>query len=217
VATVLLADRQPLFNQALARLLEEQDGYRITGPATSREGVLASVGEQRPDLVLLDAKLGLEGASSLLEQLLAQTPTLRVLVLAAEMDLSLFVSAMRQGALAVVLKTSRPETILRAVRATLEGGCLVPRAILPKVFRELVDTDRVAGESPLNRLSSREKEVLALLGRGWDNAAIGSALFISPHTVRTHIENILEKLEMHSKLQAATFAMQWAAELSELN
>jgi DNA-binding NarL/FixJ family response regulator len=84
----------------------------------------------------------------------------------------------------------------------------VPRAMLPQLFRRLLDLSERSSDSPLNRLSPREREVLALLGRGWNNARIGRELFISPHTVRTHVQNILQKLEMHSKLEAATFAMQ---------
>jgi DNA-binding NarL/FixJ family response regulator len=77
-----------------------------------------------------------------------------------------------------------------------------------------VELQKSAADSPLSRLSPRERQVLLLLRRGWDNAQIGHELFISPHTVRTHIQNILEKLDMHSKLEAATFAMQYVPELS---
>jgi RNA polymerase sigma factor (sigma-70 family) len=100
------------------------------------------------------------------------------------------------------------QTVLRAVQAVLDGEGVVPRAMLPQLFRRLLDMGDRATDAPLNRLSPREREVLALLGRGWSNAQIGRELYISPHTVRTHVQNILQKLEMHSKLEAATFAMQ---------
>jgi DNA-binding NarL/FixJ family response regulator len=80
--------------------------------------------------------------------------------------------------------------------------------MLPELFRRLIEVGDQTSHTPLSRLSSREREVLALLGRGWSNAHIGEELFISAHTVRTHVQNILQKLEMHSKLEAATFAMQ---------
>jgi DNA-binding NarL/FixJ family response regulator len=82
-----------------------------------------------------------------------------------------------------------------------------------EVTRRLVSTGQAAS-SPLNRLSPRERQVLGLLSRGWDNATIGRDLYISQHTVRTHIQNILEKLGMHSKLEAAAFAMQRSVELA---
>jgi DNA-binding NarL/FixJ family response regulator len=114
----------------------------------------------------------------------------------------------RSGAVGVVGKKSGTRTVLRAVQAALDGEGVVPRAMLPELFRRLLDLGERNADSPLNRLSPREREVLALLGRGWNNARIGRELFISPHTVRTHVQNILQKLEMHSKLEAATFAMQ---------
>jgi DNA-binding NarL/FixJ family response regulator len=82
-----------------------------------------------------------------------------------------------------------------------------------EVTRRLIAGERFSG-SPLARLSPRERQVLALLSRGWDNARIGGSLFISQHTVRTHIQNILEKLGLHSKLEAAAFAMRWSFELA---
>jgi RNA polymerase sigma factor (sigma-70 family) len=97
---------------------------------------------------------------------------------------------------------------VRARQAVRDGEGVVPRVMLPQLFRRLLDMGDRATDAPLNRLSPREREVLALLGRGWSNAQIGRELYISPHTVRTHVQNILQKLEMHSKLEAATFAMQ---------
>jgi DNA-binding NarL/FixJ family response regulator len=94
----------------------------------------------------------------------------------------------------------------------MEGEGAVPRGMLLELARRMVSRDRTP-DSPLSRLSPRERQVLALLSKGWDNARIGRDLFISQHTVRTHIQNILEKLGMHSKLEAATFAMQRSMEL----
>ncbi|HZD72822.1 MAG TPA: helix-turn-helix transcriptional regulator [Actinomycetota bacterium] len=97
-------------------------------------------------------------------------------------------------------------------RGVLDGEDAVPRDMVLEVTRRLVAGER-AGGSPLARLSPRERQVLVRLSRGWDNARIGGDLCISQHTVRTHIQNILEKLGMHSKLEAAAFAMRWSFEL----
>jgi DNA-binding NarL/FixJ family response regulator len=85
---------------------------------------------------------------------------------------------------------------------------IAPRAMLPKLLQQLLDMGDRASDAPLHRLSPREREVLVLLGHGWSNAQIGRKLFISPHTVRTHIQNILQKMQMHLQLESATFAMQ---------
>jgi RNA polymerase sigma factor (sigma-70 family) len=89
---------------------------------------------------------------------------------------------------------------VQAVLAVLDRGGAVPRAMLLRALQPLLDMGDRATDAPLNRLSPREREVLALLGRGWSNAQIGRELYISPHTVRTHVQNILQKLEMHSRI-----------------
>jgi DNA-binding NarL/FixJ family response regulator len=79
--------------------------------------------------------------------------------------------------------------------------------MLPQLFCRLLDMGDRSTDAPLNRLSPREKEVLALLGRGWSDAQMGREFYISPHTVRIHLQNILQKLKMHARLKTATFAM----------
>jgi len=160
MARVLLADSQPLFNEALEALFSRDDVHQVIGRCSSADDAFAHVSSLRPDLVLVDATLGLEGSPG----------------------------------------------------AGLAGEGAVPRGMLLELARRMVARDRTP-DSPLSRLSPRERQVLALLSKGWDNARIGRDLFISQHTVRTHIQNILEKLGMHSKLEAATFAMQRSMEL----
>ncbi len=208
MARVFLADCQPLFNEALEALIVRDGQNEVIGQASSATEVTDAVVHLKPDLVVLDADLALASRPSLIEAILAELPATRVILLAQDTDLELLLLAIRAGALGVVGKKSGTQTVLRAVQAVLDGEGVVPRAMLPSLFRRLLDLGDRAADTPLNRLSPREREVLALLGRGWSNAHIGDELFISPHTVRTHVQNILQKLEMHSKLEAATFAMQ---------
>jgi DNA-binding NarL/FixJ family response regulator len=160
----------------------------------------------------VDAALGLEGSPNLVTRMLEASPETRVIVLGDDHDADLLLAAIRAGAAGVVGKTYGASTVLRVAGAVMEGEGAVPRGMLLELARRMVSRDR-APDSPLSRLSPRERQVLALLSRGWDNARIGRDLFISQHTVRTHIQNILEKLGMHSKLEAATFAMQRSTEL----
>ena len=208
MARVFLADCQPLFNEALEALITRDGRNEVVGQASAATQVTESVVQLEPDLVVLDADLGLAGRPTLVETLLGELPDTRLILLAQETDIDLLLLAIRSGALGVVGKKSGTQTVLRAVQAVLDGEGVVPRAMLPELFRRLIDLGDRASDTPLNRLSPREREVLALLGRGWSNARIGEELYISPHTVRTHVQNILQKLEMHSKLEAATFAMQ---------
>jgi DNA-binding NarL/FixJ family response regulator len=212
MARVLLADSQPLFNEALEALFSRDEVNQVVGCCSSAEETFSAVGTLLPDLVLVDAALGLEGSPSLVARVTEAHPTVKVLVLGEERDASLLLAAIRAGAAGVVGKTHGASTVLRIAGAVLVGEAAIPRAMLLELARHVAAKNH-AGDSPLARLSPRERQVLALLSRGWDNARIGRDLFISQHTVRTHIQNILEKLGMHSKLEAATFAMQRSTEL----
>jgi two-component system, NarL family, nitrate/nitrite response regulator NarL len=207
VARIYLADCQPLFNEALQALIERDGRNDVVGSGSSAAEVMSAIARLEPDLVLVDAELALI-RPPLIDAILGRDPSARILVLAQEIDIDQLLGVIRSGAVGVVGKKSGTRTVLRAVQAALAGEGVVPRGMLPELFRRLLDLGERNADSPLNRLSPREREVLALLGRGWNNARIGRELFISPHTVRTHVQNILQKLEMHSKLEAATFAMQ---------
>jgi two-component system nitrate/nitrite response regulator NarL len=212
MARVLLADSQPLFNEALEALFSRGDGHQVIGRCSSADDTFTVVSRLHPDLVLVDAALGLEGSPNLVARMLDAHPGTKVVVLGDDHDADLMLAAIRAGAAGVVGKTHGASTVLRVAGAVLAGEGAIPRSMLLELARRMASKDRAA-DSPLSRLSPRERQVLALLSRGWDNARIGRDLFISQHTVRTHIQNILEKLGMHSKLEAATFAMQRSMEL----
>jgi DNA-binding NarL/FixJ family response regulator len=212
MARVLLADSQPLFNEALEALFSRDQTHVVVGRCASAEETSSAVDSLRPDLVLVDAALGLDGSPNLVARLLEAHPGTKVLVLGDDRDVDVMLAAIRAGAAGVVGKTHGASTVLRVAGAVLAGEAAIPRAMLLELARRMAAKDRAA-DSPLARLSPRERQVLALLSRGWDNARIGRDLFISQHTVRTHIQNILEKLGMHSKLEAATFAMQSSIDL----
>ncbi|HYY81386.1 MAG TPA: response regulator transcription factor [Actinomycetes bacterium] len=208
MARVFLADCQPLFNEALEALITRDGTNEVVGQASAVPQVVAAVGHLKPDLFVIDAGLALGTRPTVIETILSELPDTKVILLAQDTDLELLLQAIRAGAVGVVGKKSGTQTVLRAVQAVLDGEGVVPRLMLPALFRRLLDMSDRSSDAPLSRLSPREREVLALLGRGWSNAQIGRELYISPHTVRTHVQNILQKLEMHSKLEAATFAMQ---------
>jgi DNA-binding NarL/FixJ family response regulator len=213
VTRVLPADRQPLFNRALQALIGGDGRHEVLAGCTQPGQVVLAVRILAPDLVLLDSDIARSGSPAVIEQVLDEHPGLKVLILAQEIDLELVVDAMNAGALGVILKSSGETTIRDAVETALGAGGLEPKAALPGLFRQFLEAEHWVSESPVNRLSEREREVLALIGRGWSNESIGSVLYISPHTVRTHVQNILEKLELHSRLEAATLAMERASEL----
>ena len=203
MAIGLLADSQPLFNEALEALLSRGAGHQVIGRCSSAEDAFAYVSSLRPDLVLVDATLGLGGCANLVTRMLEVYPEARVIVLGDDHDADLLLATIRSGAAGVVGKTYGADTVLRVAGAVLEGEGAVPRGMLLELTRRTV--------SPLTgRLTHRWRACPArapgarLLSRGWDNGRIAQELFISQRTVPTHIQNILEKLEMHSRLEAAT-------------
>jgi RNA polymerase sigma factor (sigma-70 family) len=109
------------------------------------------------------------------------------------------------------------QPLLHALQAVVDRPNATPPAALPQLVRRLHDISSRTTDAPLNRLSPREREVLELLGRGWSNAQIGRELRLSPHTVRAQVENLLVKLEMHTRIEAATSAMghDWSPELED--
>lgn len=212
MARVLLVDSQPLFNEALEALFARDGTHRVIGRCSSRPEAFEMLQSLEPDLVLVDAAIGLGEQPSLVDRLLRERPDTKVVVLGDDHDPNLLIAAIRAGAAGVVGKTYGADIVLRVAAGVLQGEGAVPRTMVLEVTRRLLAGEAFSG-SPLARLSPRERQVLARLSRGWDNARIGGDLFISQHTVRTHIQNILEKLGMHSKLEAAAFAMRWSFEL----
>jgi RNA polymerase sigma factor (sigma-70 family) len=126
-------------------------------------------------------------------------------------------AAVAAGADELPGQQSDTRTAVRAIQLLLDREGVVARPMLPQLFRWLLAMGDRSSDPPL-RLSPREREVLALLGRGWSNAQIGHQLLISPFTVRTHIQNILQKLEMHARLEAAAFARRlgWPGSVEDL-
>lgn len=215
MARILLADSQPLFNEALEALLTRGAEHEVVGRSASAGEALALTHRCRPELVLVDAAIGVTGSPSLVTRILEVDPGIKVLVLGDDRDMELLLAAITAGAAGVVRKTYGAGIVLRVARAVLAGEGVVPRDTMLPLLRRLAAREDPR-QTPLARLSPRERQVLALLSRGWDNARIGRDLYISQHTVRTHIQNILEKLGMHSKLEAATFAMQHSLEPASL-
>jgi DNA-binding NarL/FixJ family response regulator len=209
MARVLLVDSQPLFNEALEALFARDGAHEVVGRSCSARDAFELVSSLRPDLVLVDAIVGLSESPSLVDRIMRARPSTKVIALGDDHEINLMMAALKAGAAGVVGKTYGADTVLRVARGVLNGEGAVPRGMILEVTRRLIAGERFSG-SPLGRLSPRERQVLSLLSRGWDNAKIGKDLYISQHTVRTHIQNILEKLGMHSKLEAAAFAMRFS-------
>lgn len=207
---IVLADEQSLFREAVRVVLQNEPDLEIVGEAHDGLRAVAEAERTRPDVVLLNADLpNCDGvrATKLIKEV---SPESRVLVLSSDQDLGVLAEALEAGANGYLTKTCPLSELIDATRAIHQGATLVPPQMLGPLLARLIHRRREQDEATkrLSRLTRREREVLGLLSEGMSNEGIAQALVISPETARTHIQNVLGKLGVHSRLEAAAFARQ---------
>jgi DNA-binding NarL/FixJ family response regulator len=205
---VLLVDDHDLFRTGLVNLLTEQ-GVHVVGEAANGEVALRLVRELVPDVVVMDLNMpGVSGVEATRE-ISAFAPRTRVIVLTISADNADVVDAVMAGACGYLLKDSTIQQLIAGIRAAADGESLISPQIAAKVLQLL--RAKNAGEGPKEAvstdLSDRELDVLKLIAIGKDNAQIADDLFISPKTVKNHISNILMKLQIENRIQAAVYAV----------
>ena len=204
VATILIVDDHPLTREALAALLE-QNGFEVAGQAADGETAVREAGELGPDLILLDLSMpGMNGLEAL-PQLRAAAPAAEVVVLTASGTEENLLGAIRGGAAGYLLKSEPPERIVEFLRGVARGEA----ALSGSVARRLLETVRETGgretgipDSIAAALTAREVEILLLLDDRLETDEIAKRLFISEHTVRSHVKSILRKLDVSSRRDA---------------
>ncbi|MBW8483991.1 response regulator transcription factor [Actinomadura parmotrematis] len=206
---VLIVDDHALFAEALAaRLGREPDLVPLPVAADARRA-LALAATEGPDVVLLDLVLGAESGLDVLDRLRERHPRVRVVVLTASDDLDAMVQAVRRGAVGWLSKTEGAGLVAQVVRSAARSGGWLPPAVLGEVLRRLRagEPEPNGGARRLAELTPREREVLQCMVDGLNRAEIAERLGLSANTVRTHTQNLLAKLGMHSALEAITLAM----------
>jgi DNA-binding NarL/FixJ family response regulator len=205
---VVLVDDHDLFRTGLVTLLTEQ-GVQVVGEAGTGEAALRVVREVAPDVVVMDLNMpGISGVEATRE-ITTVAPRTRVVVLTISADDNDVVDAVMAGACGYLLKDSSIQQLIAGIRAAAAGESLISPQIAGKVL-ELLRGHGTGGEKAqvtTTTLSDRELEVLKLIAIGKDNAEIARDLFISPKTVKNHISNILMKLQIENRIQAAVYAV----------
>ncbi|MCB0200874.1 MAG: response regulator transcription factor [Anaerolineae bacterium] len=202
---VLLADDHPLFRDGLRGMLEAAGDFQILGEATTGEEAVTLAESLRPDVVLMDIKMpGINGIEAT-RQVVSADPDIRVLMLTMlEDDDSLF-AAMRAGARGYLLKGVRQDQALRAIRAVASGEAIFGPSIAQRLAQYFAVPRRM-GARPFPELTQREREILDLIARGRTNTEIADQLVISLKTVRNHVSNIFNKLQVADRAQAMDIA-----------
>ncbi len=207
---IVLADEQSLFREAVRAVLEAEDDIEVVGEAGDGLQAIAEVRRTRPDIALLDAGLpngdGIQATVHILEDI----PTCRVIVFSDQEDERVLVEAIEAGVSGYLSKRSPLSQLIGVTRAVHQGDVLIPPKMLGRLLAVLLQRrhERDRALKRLGHLTRREREVLGLLAQGADKDVIAQRLVISPETARTHVQNVLGKLRVHSRLEAAAFVTQ---------
>jgi DNA-binding NarL/FixJ family response regulator len=205
---VLIVDDHDLFRTGLRNLLEEQ-GILVVGEAAAGNEAIRAVRELAPDVVVMDLNMpGMSGVEAT-RHITGVAPLTRVLVLTISDQDSDVLDAILAGACGYLLKDSSIQDLMAGIRAASVGESLISPHIAAKVLQRVRSTSTVPAiaETIRAELSDREIEVLKLIANGKDNAQIAGELHISPKTVKNHISNILMKLQIDNRIQAAVYAV----------
>lgn len=203
---VLIADDHAVVRQGLRMFLELQEDIEVVGEAADGEQALAAVAALLPDVVLMDLVMPRLDGVAAIERLRALAPATRAIVLTSFLDEDKVLPAVRAGAAGYLLKDVDPAELVRAIRMVDGGEALLHPAVAARVLRELAG-DEDARAKRHEQLTAREREVLALLARGRANKAIAFELGVAEKTVKTHVGNILGKLGLSDRTQAALYAV----------
>jgi len=209
VIRVVLADDQALVRAGFAALLDAQDDMQVVASAADGAAAVELVREHRPDVVLMDIRMpGTDGLAA--TRAIAADPGLadvRVVILTTfELDEYVF-EALRAGATGFLVKHTEPAELIRAVRTVADGEALLSPSITRRLIAEFADRAKEPPRSDrLDALTEREREIIAVVGQGLSNDEIAARLFLSPATVKTHVNRAMTKLAARDRAQLVVLA-----------
>jgi DNA-binding NarL/FixJ family response regulator len=208
VIRVLLVDDQELVRTGLRGILRTQFGFDIVGECADGSEVIAAVESLAPDVVLMDVRMPVVDGVQATRDLRSRDGSPPVLALTTFDDDEVLAGVLRAGASGFTLKGVTAEDLQRAVRVVADGGAWLDPAVTGRVLAiyRAAAPRAAAGDAGLGALSTREREVLALIGRGKTNAEIAAELFVGEGTVKTHINHVFTKLRLRDRAAAVVFA-----------
>ena len=208
---VLVVDDHTLFRRGIAAVLANEESLEVVGEAADGLEAIEKAKEFTPDVILMDLNMPRCSGLEAIQALQAEMPQVNILVLTvSEMEADLF-AAVKFGATGYLLKKAEPEELVHAIISIAQGGVIVSPLMATKLLTEFKELAVGAEREPIEKvdadLSPREGEVLQLVAQGATNKEIADSLFISENTVKTHLKNIMEKLHLANRSQAAAYAI----------
>jgi len=200
---VVLVDDHAVVREGIRSFLELQEGIEVVGEASDGAEAVRLAEELRPDVILMDLVMPRLDGVGAMRELRRRMPEIRVIVLTSFSDDERLLPAIQAGAAGYLLKDVQPRELARAVRAAHAGEALLDPGVAARVVEAVAQRP---GEDPDERLTAREREVLELLGRGLPNKLIARELGVAEKTVKTHVSNVLAKLGVADRTQAALYA-----------
>jgi NarL family two-component system response regulator LiaR len=203
--TVMLIDDHRVVRQGLSDFLELQADIEIVGEASSGEEGVQLARELLPDVVLMDLVMpGIDGVETT-RRIKAVSPSTRVIVLTSFADDDKVFPAIKAGAISYLLKDISPEELAHAIRAAQRNEAVLHPEVAAKLMQEF--SAPRPNEAPVEQLTPREMDVLRLIAKGKSNKEIADTLIVSEKTIKTHVSNILSKLHLADRTQAAIYAL----------
>lgn len=205
--TVLTIDDHPLFRKGVSDLIDMDDTLELVGEAANGPDGLVVAKQFDPDLILLDINMkGMNGLETL-KAIREQEIDSRVLMLTVSDNEEDVLTALRMGADGYLLKDMEPEDILKSIRKAVGGTLVISDHLTQLLAKALREDDKLKGQDPASSLTAREQEILQCLAQGQSNKQIANVLSISEGTVKVHVKHLLKKLKLHSRTEAAVWAL----------
>lgn len=204
---ILVVDSHGLFRQGLVKLLSAQPNITVVGEAADSWEAVMETRRLNPDLIIFELQMPSGNGLEVLRKIRQDAPDTKCLVLTASEEEEDLWQALENGAHGYLIKSSTPDQLFRAIRDVVNGKVAISPSLSGKVVREMVFWREASGkEGHQTELTPREKEILELLSTGLSDNEISSRLYLSASTVRHHVHNILRKLHLRNRVQAAMFA-----------
>jgi DNA-binding NarL/FixJ family response regulator len=201
--TIVVVDDHPLFRQGVVSALQQEPDFQVVGETDSGEQALQLARTLMPQVMLLDVSMTGWNGITTAEKVSIACPATAIVMLTVSDDKDRLLAAFKAGARAYVLKGVSAQELARVVRAAAAGEVYVSQSLAGEM---LVSLTQGKAPDPLQELTSREREILALIGNGYTNRQIGEKIFLSEQTIKHYVTNILQKLQVRSRVEAALLA-----------